>query len=165
MIQISESIYLEADFLLTSFLCGALMILAYDFFRIFREVADHGTLAMAVEDLLYWLGCSAAVFYLLYEKNNGILRVFFILGVIAGMFCYNHFVSPYIVKGIVWILKKIIWLVHRILYIFHRPMVSMKRKTGVFLSFLRDKVKKLFRFLKKRLKKAYKVFKIGMCKL
>lgn len=164
MISISETIYQEADFLLLSILCGALLIFAYDVLRIFRGIVVHSTTALAVEDLLYWLLVCVAVFYLLYEKNNGAVRVFFLLGVLGGMLFYNHFISPPLVKGIVWILKKMIRVVQRVGGVLVRPLRFCGKKTKTGAKFFLEKQKKMVRFYKKRLKKAYKVFKIGVSK-
>ncbi len=55
---ISESIAGEGSLLLVSFLFGAALMLFYDVIRIFRHMRKHGTILMAVEDMLYWLFCA-----------------------------------------------------------------------------------------------------------
>ena len=165
LVAISETIYQEAGFLFLSILCGAGLIFAYDVLRIFRGIVVHSTAALAVEDLLYWLLVCGAVFYLLYEKNNGAVRIFFLLGVLSGMLFYNHFISPPVVNGVVWGLKKVIRVVQKLGNICMRPLRFCRKKTKTGAKIFLEKQKKIVRFYKKRLKKAYKVFKIGISKM
>ena len=139
---ISAGIHEEAVFLGISVLTGACLFFLYDIFRIFRRIVPHGTVWVAVEDFLYWLICSAAVFLLLYRKNDGMIRGFALGGVVLGMFLYFVALSRMVIKVHVWILKKII---------------------GVFMPVMHI-ARKIHHFLGKRLKKMGKVIKMGLCK-
>ena len=44
---------LELQFFARAFLWGVFLALLYDFIRLFRCLVRHGTLALAVEDILY----------------------------------------------------------------------------------------------------------------
>lgn len=61
------------------------MTLLYDLIRLIRRLIRHGTLAVAVEDMLYWLACGLLIFRMLYEENSGAIRGFAIAAVILGM--------------------------------------------------------------------------------
>ena len=76
---------LELQFFARAFLWGVFLALLYDFIRLFRCLVRHGTLALAVEDILYWLTCGILVFRMLYEENSGAIRGFAIAAVILGM--------------------------------------------------------------------------------
>lgn len=84
----SEGILFELQFFSRSFLLGVVMMIAYDGIRIFRRILPHGTLAVAMEDLLYWLVCGACIFRMLYLENSGAIRGFAIAAVALGMLVY-----------------------------------------------------------------------------
>ncbi len=141
--MVSESILTEARFLMISILSGAGMIFLYDFFRIFRRVVHHGTVWIAIEDFFYWLFCALFIFAMLYQENDGLIRGFAMGGLLIGMFFYNRFVSPFLIKYAAKILGFLLKILGKILQIFIKPL---------------KKVKKL-------LKKLFKLVKIGLCKL
>ena len=60
----------EAFVFVCSALCGSALFFVYDLFRIFRRLVPHGEVWIGVEDFFYWLLCTAAVFLLLYQKND-----------------------------------------------------------------------------------------------
>ena len=86
--RVSEGIFTEAVFLGISVLVGMGLFLLYDIFRIFRRIVPHGAIWIGVEDFCYWLLCTAAVFLMLYQENDGMIRGFAIGGVIFGMILY-----------------------------------------------------------------------------
>ena len=62
------------------------MMISYDVIRIFRRLIPHGTAAVAVEDILYWLICGVSIFRMLYLENSGAIRGF--AAVVLGMLLY-----------------------------------------------------------------------------
>lgn len=78
----------ELQFFSKAFLLGVLMMIAYDVIRIFRRLIPHGTAAVAVEDILYWLICGVNIFCMLYLENSGAIRGFAIAAVVLGMLLY-----------------------------------------------------------------------------
>ena len=62
-----------------------------DGIRIFRRVIPHGTVAVALEDILYWLICGISIFRMLYVENSGAIRGFAIAAVVLGMLLYLQF--------------------------------------------------------------------------
>ncbi len=149
--QVSESIGNEAIFLGISILLGAVLFLLYDILRIFRRVIPHGAVWIGIEDFLYWLICTAAVFLMLYQENDGMVRGFAIGGVIAGTLLYYLLLSRYVIKMNVWLWKHILGILKPIFCFFYRPVAKYGKKTGSFLL--------------KQLKKIGKVVKMGLCKL
>ena len=135
--RVSEGIFTEAVFLGISVLVGMGLFLLYDIFRIFRRIVPHGAIWIGVEDFCYWLLCTAAVFLMLYQENDGMIRGFAIGGVIFGMILYFFLLSRFVVKINVCILTK--------------PF----RKIG----------RKIISFLCKQLKKWIKMIKMSLCKL
>ena len=155
--HMSESILKEADILLKALATGAVLILVYDFLRIIRRLVPHGTVWIAIEDILFWVGSAVAVFAMLCQENDGYLRGFSIGGVVLGMILYSVTLSPLVVKESVFLLEKILYLLFRPLVCFFKLLKKPVRFMG--------KSRKIGRFLKKQLKKVWKTVKIGLCKL
>lgn len=156
--HMSESILKEADILLKALATGAVLILVYDFLRIIRRLVPHGTVWIAIEDILFWVGSAVAVFAMLCQENDGYLRGFSIGGVVLGMILYSVTLSPLVVKESVFLLEKI-------LYLLFRPLVCFFKLLKKPVRFMGKKSRKIGRFLKKQLKKVWKTVKIGLCKL
>ena len=137
--RVSERIFTEAVFLGISVLVGMGLFL------------PHGAIWIGVEDFCYWLLCTAAVFLMLYQENDGMIRGFAIGGVIFGMILYFFLLSRFVVKINVCILKKILGIAGRITGFVTKPF----RKIG----------RKIISFLCKQLKKWIKMIKMSLCKL
>lgn len=157
MMSVSGSILQEADFFGVSLLCGCLMVLLYDVLRVFRRLVAHGTVWIAVEDICYWLLCVVFIFAMLYQKNDGLIRGFAIGGIGIGMLFYNHFISPWSIKGIVWLTKKVIAL---LLF----PLRLLNRLTKRPRAFVKRKSLRLLKRGKKLLKKVYKAVRMVISK-
>ena len=52
----SAAILKEADILLKALATGAVLTLVYDFLRVIRKLIPHGTVSIAIEDILFWTG-------------------------------------------------------------------------------------------------------------
>ena len=143
---ISGTIAGEGSLLLISVLFGFALMLVYDIVRIFRHIIRHGTILMAVEDVLYWLFCAIGIFAMLYQENEGLLRWFVLGGVAIGMLVENNFVSPQVVSLFVKMIRIWLKIIKKFLHIFGGPL------------------KKVYLFLRKELKKIRKAIKIGLSK-
>ncbi|MCI6887743.1 MAG: spore cortex biosynthesis protein YabQ [Lachnospiraceae bacterium] len=94
----SPNIQMEARLLGLSFLTGAGLMAVYDGLRIFRLMVRHGWLWMGIEDLLYWCFAGFAVFFLLYQENDGALRWYVIGSVLLSMLLYDRLCSVFLLK-------------------------------------------------------------------
>lgn len=155
--QVSEGIFQETNILLAAMATGALLFFVYDLLRILRRLVPHGTLWVAVEDMLFWLGSAVVIFVMLYQQADGSLRGFSIGGVVIGMLLYAFLLSPFIVKGSVFLLEKI-------LYVLFRPLVWLSRLIRRPFRIFGRKGAKVLRFFKKRLKKLWKTVKMCLSK-
>lgn len=149
--QVSEAIGNEAVFFLASVLCGMGLVLVYDFFRIFRRLVPHGNIWIGIEDVCYWIFCTVAVFLLLYQRNDGMMRAFCFIGIALGGISYAFLLSRFVVKICVRILGTILKFLGKILGVVSKPFTKIGKKILLFLG--------------KQLKKLYKAIKIGLCKL
>lgn len=89
----SVTIQYEIRLLAASLLVGICLMAAYDGLRLFRMTVHHGNIWTGVEDACYWICSSTVTFILLFNQNDGVLRGYAILGVLAGMMLYNVSIS------------------------------------------------------------------------
>jgi len=101
-----------------SFLWGAVLMFVYDFILTARRRFPHGKVLLLVEDWLFWAVASLFVFQMIFALNNGIIRSFFVIAFILGMFLYRKIAKNHVQRGIyavfalifrpyVWILEKV----------------------------------------------------------
>lgn len=76
---------------------GICLLFCYDWLRILRLIIPHSPTIVAVTDLLYWIGSGIYIFAVMYQKNDGIIRSYAVLGIILGMALYHFTLSePFI---------------------------------------------------------------------
>ena len=90
----SMQIRFEAWLLLLSLLVGCWLMLVYDLLRVLRLMIKHSSFVMGIEDFFYWI--YAATFMLLYELNDGGVRMYAVAGVFTGMILYDKIVSRFL---------------------------------------------------------------------
>lgn len=149
--QIGEAVLGEAMFFLYAMGEGVGLFMLYDMFRVLRRIIRHGNLLIGLEDILYWVLCTIAVFLLLYRGNDGMLRAYAFMGILMGMLTYYLLLSRYVVTLSVLLFGGIFHVVGSILHYILRPFIKIGRKITAFF--------------KKQLKKLFKAIKIGLCKL
>ena len=96
----------------------------YDQIRIVRRVLPHGSVLVAIEDLLFWLFAGIVIFSLLYRMNAGTLRWFAVFGLATGMFLYKKIFRDFLVNFMSTVIRRILDIVVRILSI---PLNFVKR--------------------------------------
>ena len=96
----SEVIRYEAWLLVLSLLTGAWLMVVYDVLRVFRLMVRHGALWTGIEDFFYWICAGLVTFKLLYEQNDGGLRAYVIVAVLAGMVLYDRLISRFFFRGL-----------------------------------------------------------------
>lgn len=148
---ISNAIGREAVFLGIAVLLGMGLFFLYDVLRIFRRIVPHGVVWIGIEDFLYWLICTGAVFVLLYQGNQGMVRGFALGGVGLGMLTYYALFSRFVIKVNVFVIKKVAGFLGKILHVLLTPFLWIW--------------KKIWRFFRKQLKKFFRAVKMGLCKL
>lgn len=99
--------------------CGICAAAFFDLFRIFRRLFPHSSLAIALEDILFWFVTGICIFLLLLWFQSGRLRVFLPIAFLLG---------------------SILWLAS-----FSRLLLGPVCR---FFLFLKEKIKILFRKLK-----------------
>lgn len=157
MMSVSQSIIREADFFVVSFVSGCLLVFLYDVLRVFRRLIPRGSVAVAIEDIIYWMVCALLVFAMLYQKNDGLIRGFAIGAVGAGMLLYNHFISPHSIKLVVFVVRKL-------LKIAEFPIRLLKKVLKRPAAFCYRRTLRFGKKGKKLLKKIYKAGRMILCK-
>ena len=147
----------QGIFWLSCFVMGAVITFIYDQIRIVRRVLPHGSVLVAIEDLLFWLFAGIVIFSLLYRMNAGTLRWFAVFGLATGMFLYKKIFRDFLVNFMSTVIRRILDIVVRILSI---PLNFVKRPV---LKGLRD-IRSGRNRLKKKLTANIKEGKITLCK-
>ena len=116
-----------------AFLAGVFLAACYDILRIFRNIADHSSFWVGMEDILYWCASGIYLFNLIYRENDGMIRFYVLLFTGLGALLYHAGPSMILVKYISAILRKI----GRFLGIIGRPIRICRKR----LKFWLDRVK------------------------
>lgn len=150
------SISKQVEIFFLSILTGIFLGFFYDLIRFLRRIIKHSMLFIQIQDFLYWLIVSIIVFLVLLYKNNGEIRVFFILGMFTSMIFYFFTISAFIIKILLrlyFILQKIILNLCKIIYkplklFIHFiliPLKNIKNKINIHVKCKKtlEKVKKM----------------------
>lgn len=65
-------------------LSGNFVYLIYCVIRVLRRIIKHNLIWISVEDFFYWIGTGFFLFARIYETSNGVIRWYFVLGVLIG---------------------------------------------------------------------------------
>lgn len=136
----------ENLFLLHAMRMGVVISFLYDILRIYRRLFPHGLFWVSVEDLIFWIYCSAEVFFLMHREGNGNLRWFAVMGAMLGMGIYVKLVSPLFVKYSLMILGPIVRF-------FRKQREAALRKVRNARHFLKKKLTFLLRTIKMKIRK------------
>lgn len=160
----SQDIINEVYFLLSSIIMGIIITFVYDFILIIRRLVRHNIFFISLEDFIFWISCAIAVFYMLYEENNGILRWFAVFGAALGMMVYKIIIGKHFVRIVSTIIRKQIYIIKKIMGFVLRPIKWLLCRIKVLFTFLLRKVKKRAKYAKKKLTVYIKTLKITLCK-
>ncbi len=153
----SPEIINESIFWLYCFVTGIAITMIYDLLRILRNLIRHPYIAVAFEDIVFWIIVSVILFLLLYYLNNGTVRWFAVFGLFLGMLFYKKIFGDFLVNFMSTILGRILDIVVRALSV---PLKVVK--TAFFKGF--RMLKSCVRRSKKKLTGNIKGFKIVLCK-
>ena len=160
----SQDIINEVYFLAYSVAMGIVITFVYDFILISRQMVKHNLFFVSLEDFLFWAACAVAVFYMLYEENNGILRWFAVFGAAFGMLLYKKIIGMHFVKLLSTLIKKEIHIICKITGFILKPFIWAIKKVAAFCGFVSKRVKKVWKYMKKKLTAFVKMLKMGLCK-
>jgi len=101
-----------------SFLCGISLMFVYDFIEVFRCKVKHKKFARFLEDWLFWAIAAVLIFQMIFALNNGILRNFFVVSFMGGMFLYRMVAKKHVINGICaiisFVFRPCVWICEKI---------------------------------------------------
>ena len=155
----------ENEFLLHALLMGIFITFVYDILRILRRVIPHRGFIVSLEDMGFWIYCAEKVFLMMYHESNGNLRWFAVIGALAGMFLYKKLVSPWFVKYVSLGLAKVLSVLIKAGGFLCKPFRAAGAKTGAAAGAVGNRLGRLLRSGKRRMKKKLTFFlKVLKCK-
>ncbi|WP_123042702.1 spore cortex biosynthesis protein YabQ [Cohnella candidum] len=80
-------------------LCGALMGLVFDFYRVIARRFHIPRWMLPAFDVVYWAAATLGVFNVLLDHNHGEVRLYVFLGLGIGVTGYFGLLSPHVVKA------------------------------------------------------------------
>ena len=92
------SVSKEAFVFLCSVLSGAAIFFIYDLFRLVRKKSGSCTFFVHIQDGVFWLIALFVMFFVVLFVNNGILRLYELLGALLGATLYGFALSEHILK-------------------------------------------------------------------
>lgn len=108
---------------------GVFLLFGYDLLRIIRQLVHHSNFLIGLTDFLFWLGAAVYIFQGMYNKNQGIIRSYSILGIVLGMAAYHFYFSnafvSICVKMIKFPLKIVKKIIKRLLFGLRRVRISL----------------------------------------
>lgn len=103
---------------------GSFLFFLYDCLRILRKTVPHTGAAIAVEDLLYWMGAAFFLFSVFFRENSGILRGYLFVGAGVGALAWKCSLSTVWVDG----LSRMLIKIHVILKIPTRKLLILAKR-------------------------------------
>ena len=85
------SVFLQAGF------AGNFIYLLYSVIRVLRRLWTHNLFFVSLEDLFFWIGTGIYLFIKIYHTSDGIIRWYFVIGVLLGGLI-THFIISQISK-------------------------------------------------------------------
>lgn len=92
------------------FASGFILGVLYDVYRVSAGSIQLQRWTVSIFDIFYWLAATLIVFKMLYESNQGEVRLFVFIGLLLGAWFYFHYISTYTVT----IVKRLLKLIRRI---------------------------------------------------
>ena len=107
------AVFREAGLFLHAIAAGVVLMIVYDLIRLIRFVIPHGSLAVGLEDLCYWIWSAFFTFLFLYRENDGALRFYIIGSIFLSMLAYDRIISRNLRKFLKMVLRCIRMKLHR----------------------------------------------------
>lgn len=79
----------QGQLFLQALLLGACMAAVYDLLKIYRQLFGGGTVALFIQDVLFFSVCGFVTFIFMLVFNNGQVRIFAIAAQLAGAVIYR----------------------------------------------------------------------------
>ena len=77
---------------------GVIISFVFDIFRILRKTIKTSDFITYIEDIIFWIISMFIILISIFIFNNGVLRLYIFIGIIAGAIIYLVFISKYIIS-------------------------------------------------------------------
>lgn len=77
-------IWNELDVFLSAVFSGIFLVSFYMAINMLRKIIKHPLWVVNMEDILYWSVVLGYLFVQIYHTNNGIIRGYYVLGIVLG---------------------------------------------------------------------------------
>lgn len=129
----------QMEIFLLAVIIGVILAFIYDIIKIVRYAISHKEIYIYLEDAFFWLISTFVVFQICLDKNDGEIRLYFIIGIFIGMISYFFIVSPIvmsfaqkiidIIKFIVKLFIEIVMTPLKLIYmVFGKHIVEIAKK-------------------------------------
>lgn len=98
---------------------GFYLGLAYDTYRRLMQRWQNRTFLMYMLEMAFWLSQTAGLFYILFQMNNGELRIYVFLACALGFAMYQALLAPLYQQILESVITITVRLLHRLWKIFH----------------------------------------------
>ena len=105
--MMADFLYKELYKVGMSALLGVCLGAVYDILRLIRILFKHSTVALSTEDIIFCLCIIFPVFTFVVKINNGVFRLYLVVGVVMGFWLYRESIGRFILWSIGGILGKI----------------------------------------------------------
>ena len=129
----------EFNVFLSFVLIGLIIGFLFDFFRILLRSYKTPDAVTIIEDIIFWITSGILILLGIFVLNEGKIRAYLFLGLIAGIFLYIAVISKYVMK----IGLKIFNVFNKIL------IIPLQKATKILINLVIKLIKILIKFFKK----------------
>jgi spore cortex biosynthesis protein YabQ len=133
---------LQVQFLTLSLMAGSgvLLGIGYDTIEVLAREFRLRRWTTACMDVGYWLVATLFVFQVLVYANDGQVRMFVFIGLLAGVVIYFYILSHLVRLAVTWVVVLFLRLLRWVIRIFYilliQPLLYMYRLLKIILGFL-----------------------------
>lgn len=136
-------INVQIYFFLSTVVAGIAVGILFDTYRIITGSNTINQIIMAISDLLFWILCALIIFIFLLFTNNGELRIYTVIGLLAGILFYFKLASKRFIIG----LREIIYFISKLFRIIFILIVYPLKKIIYFLRYLLYILKRFLKWI------------------
>lgn len=132
----------QAYVFLVYILSGILIGIFFDLFRILRKSFKTPDIVTYIEDIIFWILTGIFLLYVTFKFNNGEIRAYIFLGLIAGITFYILLFSKHFVRINVTIISALKKIIGKLIKIIIFPFKIIRKVILKPISFIFINIKK-----------------------
>jgi len=150
---LENTVTMQLYSMLVFLISGIIIGVFFDFFRILRKSFKTSDIITYIEDIIFWILTGLFLIFVLFQINNGEIRLYNIIGLFIGIILYMIFVSKIFINinvKIINFLKKIFIKLFKILLYPIKLLFNILKKLLKPISFFVINVKKITKNFSKK---------------